>query len=62
MKTYGIVAEFNPFHNGHEYLIEQGKKDGAHKTVCVMSGNFVQRGEPAVCSKWRRAEMALRWL
>lgn len=60
MKTYGIVAEFNPFHNGHEYLIEQGKRDGADKTVCVMSGNFVQRGEPAVCSKWRRAEMALR--
>lgn len=60
MKTYGIVAEFNPFHNGHEYLIEQGKKDGAEKTVCVMSGNFVQRGEPAVCSKWRRAEMALK--
>ena len=60
MKTYGIVSEFNPFHNGHEYLIEQGKKDGADKTVCVMSGNFVQRGEPAVCSKWRRAEMALK--
>lgn len=60
MKTYGIVAEFNPFHNGHEYLIEQGKKAGAEKTVCVMSGNFVQRGEPAVCSKWRRAEMALK--
>lgn len=60
MKTYGIVAEFNPFHNGHEYLIEQGKKDGAEKTVCVMSGNFVQRGEPAVCSKWKRAEMALK--
>lgn len=60
MKTYGIVAEFNPFHNGHEYLIEQGKKNGAEKTVCVMSGNFVQRGEPAVCSKWRRAEMALK--
>lgn len=60
MKTYGIVAEFNPFHNGHEYLIEQGKKAGAEKTVCVMSGNFVQRGEPAVCSKWRRTEMALK--
>lgn len=60
MKTYGIVAEFNPFHNGHEYLIKQGKKAGAEKTVCVMSGNFVQRGEPAVCSKWRRAEMALK--
>lgn len=60
MKTYGIVAEFNPFHKGHEYLIEQGRKSGAEKIVCVMSGNFVQRGEPAVCSKWRRAEMALR--
>lgn len=59
MKTYGIVAEFNPFHNGHRYLIEQGRKEGAQKIVCVMSGNFVQRGEPAICSKWRRAEMAL---
>lgn len=59
MKTYGIVAEFNPFHKGHEYLIKEGRKDGAEGIVCVMSGNFVQRGEPAVCSKWRRAEMAL---
>lgn len=41
-------------------MIEQGKKAGAEKTVCVMSGNFVQRGEPAVCSKWRRTEMALK--
>lgn len=60
MKTCGIVAEFNPFHKGHEYLIEEGRKRGAQAVVCVMSGNFVQRGEPAVCSKWRRAEMALR--
>lgn len=60
MKTYGVVAEFNPFHKGHEYLIKEGRKDGAESIVCVMSGNFVQRGEPAVCSKWRRAEMALK--
>ncbi len=60
MKTCGIVAEFNPFHKGHEYLIKEGRKKGAEGIICVMSGNFVQRGEPAVCSKWRRAEMALR--
>lgn len=60
MKTYGIVAEFNPFHNGHRYLISQAREKGAEGIICVMSGNFVQRGEPAVCSKWRRAEMALK--
>lgn len=52
----GIIAEFNPFHNGHKYLLEQA--DGV--TIVAMSGNFMQRGEPALIDKWTRAEMALR--
>ena len=52
MKTIGIVAEYNPFHNGHKYQIEQTKKQlGADNVVVVMSGNFVQRGEPAFLEK-----------
>ena len=51
----GIIAEFNPFHNGHKYLIEQA--DGLK--IVAMSGNFMQRGEPAIVDKWTRAQMAL---
>ncbi|MGT2866676.1 nucleotidyltransferase [Streptococcus fryi] len=51
----GIVAEFNPFHNGHKYLLDQ--VDGLK--IVVMSGNFMQRGEPAIVDKWTRAKMAL---
>lgn len=51
----GIVAEFNPFHNGHKYLLDQA--DGVK--IVAMSGNFVQRGEPALVDKWTRAQMAL---
>ncbi|MDQ0184941.1 nucleotidyltransferase [Cytobacillus sp. FSL W7-1323] len=60
MKAVGIVVEYNPFHNGHAYQVEQAKKEtGADVVICVMSGNFLQRGEPAIVSKWARAEMAL---
>jgi len=60
MKTVGIIAEYNPFHNGHKYHIEQAKKiTGADAVIVVMSGNFVQRGEPAIINKWKRAESAL---
>ncbi len=60
MAVLGIVAEFNPFHNGHRHLIEEaGKAEDFAAIVCVMSGNFVQRGEPALCNKWARARMAL---
>lgn len=56
----GIVAEFNPIHYGHCYLIEEARKrTSADGVACVMSGNFVQRGAPAVFDKWTRAEMAL---
>lgn len=60
MKTIGIVAEFNPFHEGHKYLIEQAKADTeADLCVVVMSGNFVQRGMPAAFDKWQRAKAAV---
>ena len=60
MKVLGIVAEYNPFHNGHMYHIEQSKKlTGCDYVVCVMSGNFIQRGEPAIINKFARAEIAL---
>lgn len=58
MSVIGIVCEFNPFHNGHKYLINSVKKDG-DTVVCVMSGNFVQRGEPAIFPKEIRVKSAL---
>lgn len=53
----GIVCEFNPLHLGHEYILKEMKKNG--DVVCVMSGNFVQRGETAIIDKWERTKMAL---
>ena len=55
----GIVCEYNPFHKGHLYQIEKAKTMGAEKIVCVMSGNFVQRGECAFFDKHLRAEAAI---
>lgn len=55
MTVTGIIAEFNPFHNGHKYLLEQAEG----LKIVAMSGNFVQRGEPAIVDKWIRAQMAL---
>ena len=60
MKILGIVAEYNPFHSGHLSHIARSKEiSGADAVVVVMSGNFVQRGEPAIADKWRRARSAL---
>ena len=60
MKVVGLVTEYNPFHNGHRYHIQQAKAvTGADVVVAVMSGNFVQRGEPALFDKWTRAQTAL---
>jgi len=60
MKVCGVIAEFNPFHQGHAYLLEQARKQtGADVMVVVMSGNWVQRGEPAIEQKWSRAKAAL---
>ncbi len=60
MKVAGIIAEYNPFHNGHKFHIEETKKQlSATHTVAVMSGNFVMRGEPALKDKKTRAEAAV---
>ncbi len=60
MKACGIIAEYNPFHKGHHYQIKQIRKQtDADVIVVAMSGNFVQRGEPAIENKWHRAKMAL---
>ena len=60
MKACGIIAEYNPFHKGHHYQIEQIRKQTDVDVIVVaMSGNFVQRGEPAIENKWHRAKMAL---
>ena len=57
----GIIAEYNPFHKGHEYhLIKAKQETNADGIVCVMSGNFMQRGIPSIVDKWKRAEMAIR--
>lgn len=57
----GIITEYNPFHKGHEYHLKKAKLDtNAKGIVCVMSGNFMQRGIPGIIDKWKRAEMALK--
>ena len=61
VKIIGIVSEYNPFHNGHLYQVQKSVQElGADGVVAVMSGNFVQRGYPAIFNKWVRAEMAVR--
>lgn len=60
MKVLGIICEYNPFHKGHRYHIEESLiKTGADAVICLMSGDFVQRGDPAIISKWKRAETAI---
>lgn len=61
MKTAGIIAEFNPFHNGHKYLIGEIKYSYADAVIAVMSGSFVQRGDIAVTDKWTRAAIAVKY-
>lgn len=58
--AFGIICEYNPFHNGHLHQIKTVKSISDEPIICVMSGNFVQRGEVAVYGKYARAEMALR--
>lgn len=61
MRVVGIIAEYNPLHNGHIYHLEEAKRrSGAEECIVVMSGNFVQRGEPACTDKFTRAEWALQ--
>lgn len=60
-KVLGIVAEYNPFHNGHLYHLEKSKKDtGSKYTVAIMSGNFTQRGSTSLIDKWSKAEIAIQ--
>ena len=59
-KVLGIVAEYNPFHNGHLYHLQTAKKQtGSSYTVAVMSGNFTQRGSTSLLDKWSKTQMAL---
>lgn len=60
MQATGIVAEYNPFHNGHLHHIQATKKITRQPLIAVMSASFMQRGEPAILSKWQRAELAVR--
>ena len=56
----GIIAEYNPFHNGHLYHLIQSKKlSGSDYTIAIMGGNFTQRGDVSLVDKWSKAEMAL---
>jgi len=62
MKICAIICEYNPFHPGHKYLIEQAKSlSGADAILCIMSGNFVQRGEAAIIEKHQRAALAVEY-
>lgn len=60
MRIGGIIAEYNPFHSGHQYQIEATRAAGVTHLIAVMSGHYVQRGEASIFSKWTRAEAALR--
>lgn len=57
--VYSVICEYNPFHSGHRLHLEQTRQQATH-VVAVMSGSFVQRGEPALLDKWTRARMALQ--
>ena len=60
MNVVGIIAEYNPFHEGHAYQIQKAKEQcGAEFAVVVMNGDFVQRGEPAIFDKYTRTKEAL---
>ncbi len=60
MKSCGIVAEYDPFHNGHRYHLKKARESSQSDClVVVMSGNFLQRGEPAILDKWQRTKAAL---
>lgn len=60
MTICAVVAEYNSYHNGHRYHIEQTKEAGADAVIAIMSGSFVQRGEPALLSKFSRAKTAVQ--
>ena len=59
MNVFAVISEYNPFHNGHAYMLTQLRKAGATHIVAIMGGPFLQRGEPALFSKQLRARCAL---
>lgn len=60
MRICGIICEFNPFHNGHKYLLERAKElSGCDKILCIMSGSFTQRGDICIADKFERAKHAI---
>ena len=60
MKITGLITEYNPFHNGHLYHIQKARETTqCDLLICVMSGHFVQRGEPTILDKWQRTQAAL---
>lgn len=62
MKAVGVVVEYNPFHNGHLYHLNYVKeKYSDHIVIAIMSGNFVQRGEVSILSKWDKTKIALEY-
>ncbi len=60
MKKAGVICEFNPFHNGHRYLLDQIRAQGFECIICVMSGSFTQRGDVALMDKFSRTRLALK--
>ena len=61
MKVLGLIVEYNPFHQGHLYHINKAKQlIKPDVTIVIMSGHFVQRGEPAISNKWTRAGVAIK--
>ena len=61
MRTAGIICEYNPFHRGHRFQLQKTRTELGADTgiICLMSGNYVQRGEPAIFDKWSRAAAAV---
>ncbi len=60
MKVVGLITEYNPFHYGHKYHLEKSKKiTGANYSIAIMSGSFVQRGEPSFIDKWTKTKIAI---
>ena len=60
MNVTGIITEYNPFHMGHIYHLKASKSlANSDAVICIMSGNFVQRGAPALIDKWNRSKMAI---
>lgn len=60
MKISAVICEFNPFHNGHKYLLDEIRKQGYDCIICIMSGSFTQRGDVAIFDKFERTRVALK--